>query len=134
VKIVAMIFAIGSIVAGCAGEAFVGGGSGKYLQLRNPMNSQVILQTDYQSESACRYDLSTGNRQLQKENPEMLKYRSCNNISFSSSLPYRTVTKNKLLNTTFDNHFITLELCNNIIDEGGKDPNFEIVIPCHRKQ
>jgi hypothetical protein len=130
-KIAIVILIIETVLAGCAG---INTKSGKYLHIMNPINSRVILQLDYQSESACRFSMSVISRQVQKENPEMSKYVYCNDISFASSLPFRAATRDNKFNTTDDGHFISLELCNEILNDSKDNPNTEVIVPCHRKQ
>ena len=106
---------------------------GRYLQLRHPVSSHVLLQRDYPNVVVCVDDLLKISRQIKKGTPQLVEHLSCKSVSCSPCLPFTAVYRNKLQNTTINTHYMSIEFCKGIAENTGNDPSVETVVPCRMK-
>jgi hypothetical protein len=124
--IIAMLI-IGVVIASCVGMESSKNEPKRYLQIKNPMNSEIVMQMEFLDELVCQEVWSAVRDSI---GPQKSGVFQCNHISASSSLPYTMRVVDKATNTIFTVETITHELC----VKGYKDfKDVEILIPCSLK-
>ena len=118
--------------------------TGKYFQIRHPVNEVVGIQLTFLNEKACQDMKAIAAYERKKENSEESKNLeksfsrlvSCSNASASQSLPYRATIRNKVYGFLLDIETISLQECITFLDQmitEGKEA-LEIVSACKAKQ
>jgi hypothetical protein len=131
-KTTAVLLILGVIIAGCAGMESSKSGARKYLQMRNPINSELLSQIEFPKEASCLFMLSSIKESKDPQQRKAAEFVSCNSASASSSLPYSTRVRDRATNTVFNVEYSNIELCE-MAQQVHENQNNEIVIPCSRK-
>jgi tetratricopeptide (TPR) repeat protein len=127
-KTIIGVIIIAGLLVGCAGGELVKSDPKKYFQMKNPRNSEEMIQWTLPTESGCLFILST-----MKEAPlsqQMADSMSCSNISISSYLPFNIKARESSMGTILDIDFFSLKSCKKLEES---HEGIEILVPCHHK-
>ncbi|CAN7467199.1 hypothetical protein LJR175_003113 [Variovorax sp. LjRoot175] len=110
------------------------GTSGRYLQVRNPMNGVVSAQFTFPTADGCAFILKLWLKS--DDGKDFHKFSACTESTASQALPFRATLRNKAAGFLYDLETASLTECTEGLSgmlKGSNRENLEVVASCKSK-
>jgi hypothetical protein len=110
------------------------GTSGRYLQVRHPMNGVVSAQFTFPTADGCAFVLKIFLKS--EEGKDFHKFSTCTESTASQALPFRATMRNKAVGFLYDLETLSLADCTQGVSDmlkGSNSENVEVVASCKSK-